>query len=100
MKTYPCLIIRDFWKYESDNWKLISERTGTTISIWAHKKAMGVVSPQLSLVEKIFERYQSCDIPFTEGGYNLQNHWGHAKRMELTAEEMLAFKYLADQPNH
>lgn len=87
MKTFSCLFERDFWSFETDKYVLRSP-TGKTMILPAH----------ISVVEGSQE-WQKC-LKWMERTHGIETRINEGFRIwtpiELTTEEMRAFKNCAD----
>jgi len=98
-QEYDCILVRDFWSYESDNWKLISP-SGKCLSIWSHHRELrcdGNESQDVKLFHSVIERYDSKKPAAPNSQYCAASYWSRGRAIKVSRSEMWAWKRLASK---
>lgn len=96
-KRFDCILVRDFWSFETDKWTLVSP-TGASVSIWAHHWLLDPEKNPLSFCEQVnsvIERYDVNQHAAPNAEYCARSFWGRGRAVRCTRDEMYAFKILA-----
>jgi len=102
-KTFPCILIRDFWSFERDHYRLISEKTGHLISLWAHAwiyrydsclNGQGVTREDVKNYESICNRWNPV-----APAYPIAQHFNLGRKVECTKAEMNSWLALSKHPS-
>lgn len=96
-KQFDCILVRDFWSYESDKFILVSP-TGASLSIWAHHWVLDQEKNPSSLrddVANIISRYDSAAPAAPNAEYNANSFWGRGRSVKVSKSEMSSWKIIA-----
>ena len=99
-KTFRCILVRNFHRYETDSWKLISP-TGKSYSVWAHKSIDSTDEYAVDVLNEfqhVCHQWHSGEP--TGGSYCAPNHWMNGRYVQLTREQMLAFRDFCNLPSN
>ena len=81
----------DFWSFETDKYYMISP-TGTQLSFWAHHSKLND-HPAWPIFSGVLARYHTLPV---QGSYDGSTNYQRSKKMEVSLDEMRAFKALYD----